>query len=200
MKILEIKELNFPEVKIIRYQRFEDQRGYFTETFRQSDFEPFLPKNFSVKQINESYSKKNVFRGLHLQYNPPMAKMIRVVEGEIIDFFIDLRPSSRLFGQINGYHLKADKNKKIDKWIFIPFGFGHGVLFLKEGKIEYLCDASWNPKGELSVNLFDKQIYWTFADQKIKRIFNQKKNKLILSEKDKQGISLKEAKKILKII
>ena len=200
MKILEIKKLNFPQVKVIRYQRFADERGYFTETFRQSDLQPFILKNFSVKQINESYSQANVFRGLHLQYQPAMSKMIRILEGEIVDFFIDIRPASKTFGQINGYRLKAKKNFNWDEWIFIPFGFAHGVLFLKEGKIEYLCDTSWNPEGELAVNIFDKNISWSFADERIKKIFAERKNKLILSEKDKKGVSLEEAKNILRSI
>ena len=200
MKILEIKKLNFPQVKVIRYQKFADERGYFTETFRESDLQPNLLENFSVKQINESYSKTNVFRGLHLQHQPPMSKMIRVLEGEIIDFFLDIRPASKTFGQINGYHLKAQKKYPWGEWIFIPSGFAHGVLFLKEGKIEYLCDTSWNPKGELSVSIFDKDILWSFADQKIKKIFDQRKNKLILSEKDKKGVSLVQAKNILRSI
>lgn len=197
MKILEIKKPNFPEIKIIRYERFSDERGYFTETFRKSNLIPHLSNNFSILQINESYSKENVFRGLHLQYDPPMTKMVRVLEGEIIDFFLDLRPQSKTFGQINGYHLNDNKKEKIGEWIIIPYGFAHGVLFLKEGKIEYLCDASWNPKGELAVNIFDKKVSWSSADEIIKNIFEERKNKLIMSEKDKRGVSLEEAKKIL---
>lgn len=197
MKILEIKKLNFPEIKIIRYERFLDERGYFTETFRNNDLASHLPKNFSILQINESYSKENVFRGLHIQYKPPMVKMVRVLEGEIIDFFLDVRVQSSTFGQINGYHLKNDKKEKIGEWILIPYGFAHGVLFLKEGKIEYLCDASWNPQGELSINIFDKNIRWSFIDKKIKKIFKERKDKLIISKKDKMGVSLDEAKKIL---
>lgn len=192
MKILNIQSTLIPDVKIIRYQRFTDNRGYFTETFRRSDLEKFLP-DFKVSQINESYSKKFVFRGLHLQYQPKMAKMVRVIEGEIIDFFLDLRKNSPTFGKIGSFRLTHENQNGEGEWIFIPHNFAHGVLFLKEGRIEYLCDSSWNPQGELAVNLFDKKINWNLSNQEIKKIVFDNKEKLIISDKDKQGLSLDKA-------
>ncbi len=193
MKILNIQSLSIPDVKIIRYQRFTDNRGYFTETFRQSDFENFLPKDFKVIQINESYSKKFVFRGLHLQYQPKMAKIVRVIEGEVIDFFLDLRKNSSTFGKIGACQLTHENKNGEGEWIFIPHYFAHGVLFLKEGRIEYLCDASWNPQGELSVNLFDKEINWNLCSDEIKKMVFPNKKKLIISEKDQKGLSVNQA-------
>lgn len=197
MKILKVESLSIPEVKIISYQRFSDNRGYFTETFRQSDLGNFLPRDFKVIQINESYSKKFVFRGLHLQYQPKMAKMVRVIEGEIIDFFLDLRKKSPTFGKISAYRLTYEKKNGEGEWIFIPHYFAHGVLFLKDGRIEYLCDAAWNPQGELSVNLFDQKIDWNLCYQDIKKMIFDNKNQLIISDKDKQGLSVKQAVEII---
>ncbi len=194
MKILEIRDLSFFEVKIIRYQRFRDHRGYFTETFRESDLKKFLPR-FKISQINESYSKKFVFRGLHLQYQPKMAKMVRVIEGEIIDFFLDLRKNSSTFGKISAHRLTYETQNGVGEWIFIPHYFAHGVLFLKEGRIEYLCDTSWNPQGELSVNLFDKEIKWNLCPEEIKKIVFDNQKKIILSDKDQQGLSINQAVK-----
>lgn len=197
MKILKIESLSIPEVKIIHYQRFSDNRGYFTETFRQSDLGNFLLKDFQVIQINESYSKKFVFRGLHLQYQPKMAKMVRVIKGEVIDFFLDLRKDSPTFGKISVYRLTLENKNGEGEWIFIPHYFAHGVLFLKEGQIEYLCDASWNPQGELSVNLFDKKINWNLCNQKVKKMIFDNKDELIISDKDRQGLSINQAVEII---
>ncbi len=193
MKILNIQSLSILDVKIIRYQRFTDNRGYFTETFRKTDLENFLPKDFKVIQINESHSKKFVFRGLHLQYQPKMAKMVRVIEGEIVDFFLDLRKNSSTFGKIGAYRLVSENKNGEGEWIFIPYHFAHGVLFLKEGRIEYLCDTSWNPQGELSINLFDNEINWTLCSEKIKKLVFSNQKKLIISEKDQQGLSINQA-------
>jgi dTDP-4-dehydrorhamnose 3,5-epimerase len=196
MKIIEVKPTIFPEVKIIRYQRFADERGYFTETFRQQQWLQAVD-NFKIEQINESHSKPNVFRGLHLQYQPAMGKIVRVVEDEVYDFFLDLRPHSKNFGKLGVYHLVEDKTQAIGEWIYLPFGFAHGVYFPSGGTIEYLCNASWNPNGELSVSIFDQTIDWSLIDPKIKKIFFEEKEQLIISEKDKQGVSLEKAKDIL---
>jgi dTDP-4-dehydrorhamnose 3,5-epimerase len=196
MKIIEVKPTTFPEVKIIRYQRFADERGYFTETYRQQQWLEAVD-NFKVEQINESHSKPSVFRGLHLQYQPVMGKIVRVVEDEVYDFFLDLRPYSKNFGKLGVYHLVEDKTQAIGEWIYLPFGFAHGVYFPSGGTIEYLCNASWNPKGELSVSIFDQTIDWSLIDPKIKKIFFEEKEQLIISEKDKQGVGLEKAREIL---
>lgn len=198
MKILEIKSLVFPEVKVIRFARFADERGYFTETYRFAQLEQIIPQ-LKIKQVMESHSKKGVLRGFHLQYNPPMGKLVRTVVGEMIDFFLDLREGSRTFGFIGGYQMSSDWRDEYNQWIWIPPGFAHGNLYLKESTIEYFATEIYNPQGEAGVYPLAEDINWSYCDKNIKKIFDQYKKKAILSEKDKKGLTIKEWKKDFKI-
>jgi dTDP-4-dehydrorhamnose 3,5-epimerase len=189
MKIIEVKPLVFPEVKIVLFHRFVDERGYFTETYRFNQLEEFIP-DFQIKQVMESHSKKGVLRGFHLQYDPPMGKLVRTIDGEMIDFFLDLRPSSSTFGKIAGYHMPSSYNDDFDRWIWIPPGFAHGNLYLKESTIEYFSTSIYNPTGEIGIYPLSSDIDWSLCDEKIKQIFNQYKSKAILSQKDKQGLTV----------
>ena len=191
MKIIEVKSLVFPEVKVVLFHRFADERGYFTETYRFNQLEEFIPE-FKIKQVMESHSRKGVLRGFHLQYDPPMGKLVRTIEGEMIDFFLDLRPSSLTFGKIAGYHMPSSYDDDFDCWIWIPPGFAHGNLYLKESTIEYFSTSIYNPAGEIGINPFASDIDWSLCDEKIKQVFNQYKNEIILSQKDKQGLAVNQ--------
>src|SRR5207249_5665308 len=95
MNILEVKALAFPEIKVIRFGRYHDHRGYFTEHFRRSDLHtspltPFL-KGVEFVQGNESFSKAGTVRGLHFQWNPYMGKLVRPLQGRMIDLVLDIR-------------------------------------------------------------------------------------------------------------
>ena len=95
MLISDIKDLAIPDVKVVRFKRFLDNRGYFTEQFRQSDLIDsdkvgFL-KGESFVQANESFSHKGTFRGLHFQWNPYMGKLVRTVWGRMVDMALDIR-------------------------------------------------------------------------------------------------------------
>lgn len=193
MKILEIKTLVFPEVKVIRFARFTDNRGYFTEIYRLAELEEIIPQ-LQIKQVMESHSKKGVLRGFHLQYNPPMGKLVRIIEGEMIDFFLDLRSESRTFGFIGGYQMSSNWSDEYDQWIWIPPGFAHGNLYLKESTIEYFATATYNPSGELGIYPLADDINWGYCDKKIKKIFDQYKKKIIISEKDKKGLTVSQWK------
>ncbi len=111
MKILEIRSLAIPDVKIVRYARFGDERGYFTETYRKSDFFGHANskcfEGIEFKQCNESRSRKSVIRGLHFQWNPYQGKLVRTVAGHIIDLALDIRLGSPTFGRIVAYDLPA---------------------------------------------------------------------------------------------
>ena len=101
MKIIDVKSTTFKEVKVIRFQRFTDNRGYFTETYRKSDFQKnpmlkFLRNKYFV-QTNASYSRNKVIRGLHFQFNPYMDKLVRTVRGRMVDLFLDIRIGSPTF-------------------------------------------------------------------------------------------------------
>lgn len=195
MKILKVKGLIFPEVKVIKFARFTDQRGYFTETYRRSDFEDQFIKNLRFVQINESFSQKGAIRGLHFQWNPYMGKLVRVIDGKIIDLFLDIRKGSPNFGKIAGYQLTSQTKDKNNEWIWVPVGFAHGIVSLKKSTIEYLCTGEYNPNGEAGISPLSSDIDWSLCDKKIKKTFDQLvKNGPIISQKDKQGLTVEEWK------
>ncbi|KKQ71351.1 MAG: dTDP-4-dehydrorhamnose 3,5-epimerase, dTDP-4-dehydrorhamnose 3,5-epimerase [Candidatus Peregrinibacteria bacterium GW2011_GWC2_39_14] len=194
MKIIEIKTLGLSEVKVVRFERFLDDRGYFTEPFRRSDFDNnvdmgFL-KNVQFLQCNESFSKKNVMRGLHFQWNPCMGKLVRLVYGRMFDFALDIRKDSPNFGKIVGYELKSSLDQNYGEWIWVPVGFAHGVCFLEDSLIEYFCSSEYSPGCEASILPISGDIDWSLCDTSVKSTFDKMSKNIILSEKDKQGLSL----------
>ena len=191
MKILEVLPTVFDEVKLIKFARFVDNRGYFTETYRFSQLEEVIP-DLKIKQIMESHSKKWVLRGLHFQYDPPMGKLVRTVVGEMIDFFLDIRPNSKTFGKIGAVKMPSSWDDDFDTWIWVPFGFAHGNLYLEESTIEYFATATWNSSSEVGINPLSKDIDWNLVDKEILNIFKNNQEKFIISEKDKGGVNLKD--------
>lgn len=196
MKIIEVKDLAFPEVKVIRYQRFKDNRGYFTETYRRSDFEthPQLAPIFNGKpfiQTNESYSKKDVVRGMHIQWNPAMGKLVRTVLGHMVDIVMDLRKGSPTFGKMIAYDMPNDFESDYGDLIWIPEGFAHGNYYVEDSKIIYYCNASWNPKGETSISPLANDIDWSMCDAKLYEEFLKiSTSDMIITDKDKNGYTL----------
>lgn len=193
MKILEVKSLVSPEVKVIKFARFSDNRGYFTETYRRSDFENEFIKNLKFVQVNESFSQKGVIRGLHFQWNPYMGKLVRTIHGHMVDLFLDIRKNSPTFGKIGGYELTSASNDESNHWIWIPVGFAHGVVCLEQSTIEYLCTGEYSPNCEAGISPLAADIDWSLCDRKIKNQFNKLVKKgAIISEKDKQGLTVGE--------
>ena len=123
--------------------------------------------------------KKNTLRGIHLQKKPySQMKIVRVVEGEILDVIVDLRKNSNSFGKYKKIILSSKNNKQI----FIPHGFGHGYLTLsKTAKVVYFCSENYNKKSEVTVDVFDNDIKIDWGYKKIP----------LISKKDSLGISLK---------
>lgn len=193
MKIANIKSLVIPEIKVIKYAFFTDHRGYFTETYRKSDFDniPFL-NGLNFLQCNESYSKPNTIRGLHFQWNPYMGKLVRVIHGKMIDLVLDIRKNSPTIGKIIAYEMESKPEFIDNEWIWIPPGFAHGNFFTENTKIEYFCSGSYNPECETGISPFSSDIDWSFCDTNLKAIFDQIKDKALISEKDKNGQSLSE--------
>src|SRR5262245_18335036 len=103
MKLLSVTDLSLPGVKVIRFARVLDQRGYFTEPFRRTEFDshPGLEcfRSLAFVQANESYSRPNVLRGLHFQWNPLMGKLVRTLSAHMVDLVLDLRKGSPTMGQ-----------------------------------------------------------------------------------------------------
>ena len=156
---------------IIKSMRFDDNRGYLRETFRNNLFKK---KTFPFDVM--SSSKKMVLRGLHIQIKNPQAKIITVTHGKIFDVAVDLRKKSKTFGKYIGLII-TDKS---DFSFYIPHGFAHGFMCLSEKcTVNYKCSNYRNPK-------YEKTLAWD--DPKIKIEWPSKKP--ILSDKDKNGLNL----------
>ncbi len=167
---------------IINSKEFQDSRGSFSENFNLKNFKKISKRrNINFVQDNLSISKKGVFRGLHFQYKYPQAKLVSVLSGEVLDIVVDLRESSKSFGDWASYKI----SKKNKKQLFIPEGFAHGFLSLSNDTIvTYKVSDYWNSKDEYTLK---------FDDQKI----NLKLPFLptSISQKDKQGLSFEDVPK-----
>ena len=120
--------LSIPDVLLIEPRVFADQRGFFFESFNQAQFEEAIGSPIRFVQDNQSYSIKNVLRGLHYQIPRPQGKLVRAVQGEIFDVAVDLRKNSETFGQWLGEILSADNQRQL----WVPEGFAHGFVVLSE--------------------------------------------------------------------
>lgn len=167
-------------VVILEPRLFEDSRGYVFESFSQRDFEKQVCKTTFV-QDNESKSCYGVIRALHLQ-KPPYAqsKLVRAVEGAVLDVAVDVRKGSPTFGQHVAVELTAENHRQL----FIPKGFLHGFSVLSEEVVfQYKCDNFYEPSSEGAVAWDDPDlgIDWRIPADKV-----------ILSEKDKHHPRLKD--------
>lgn len=149
--MLKIDSRHLAEVVVIAPQVFEDERGYFMETFRADQFKGLgLPYNFV--QENHSYSKKGVLRGLHFQWDPPMGKLMRVTQGVAFLVAVDIRPGSPTAGKWFGIEASA-MNKKL---VWAPAYFARGFCALSEGtEVQYLCTGVYNSKAESAIRWDD---------------------------------------------
>ena len=151
----EFKRLAIPELVLIQPKCFDDSRGFFVETYKKSDFIKFGIFDDFV-QDNHSKSTKNVLRGLHYQ-NPPKAqsKLVRCIQGEILDIAVDIRINSPNYGKWLGERLSAD-NKKM---LYIPVGFAHGFLVLSDtAEIVYKTGEEYSFADDAGIKWNDTQI------------------------------------------
>ncbi len=196
MKILEIKNLKIDGVKVIRFARFPDNRGYFSETFKQSDVleNPALDflKTFNFVQINESFSKKNVVKGLHFQWDPPLGKLLRTIDGHMVDMILDIRKNSPTLGKIILYDLPSSQNQDYCEWIWLPPGMAHGSFFLENSLNEYFFSTNYNPKNEAGISPLSEDFDWSLCDIGLKQQFEKlKQSEFLINGKDKEGLSFK---------
>jgi dTDP-4-dehydrorhamnose 3,5-epimerase len=152
---MEIVETRIPDVKIIKPAVFGDARGYFFEAFHKDRLKAAgIPDDFL--QDNESKSKKNVLRGLHMQ-RPPHAqgKLIRVVKGSVLDVVVDARKGSPTYGQWVSTILTGD-----NKWMFwVPAGFAHGFVTLEDDTVFYYkCTRYYNKESEMAIRWNDPDL------------------------------------------
>jgi dTDP-4-dehydrorhamnose 3,5-epimerase len=195
MKILHVRDLEFAEVKVIRYGRFADHRGFFSEHFRKSDFmtHPQLQffKGVEFYQCNESYSKPGTIRGLHFQWNPHMGKLVRTLHGRMIDMVLDIRKGSPTFGKIIGYDMPANPQAEFCEWIWIPPGFAHGNYFTEESHIEYFCSGEYSPGCEAGISPLAADIDWSLCHPELKQGFDKIASaNPLMTDKDRDGFTL----------
>ena len=174
------EETIIKDVFIIEPKVYGDYRGYFMETYKESDFKE-AGLDYKFIQDNQSKSKKGVLRGLHFQKTFPQAKLVRVLEGEVYDVAVDLRKDSPTYGKYVGV-LLSEENKKM---FMIPRGFAHGFVVLSEtATFTYKCDELYHPEDEGGIMWNDPEIgiEWPKVEE------------VLLSEKDKKHPLLKEAK------
>lgn len=183
---MEITKTNFRDLLIYEQRVFRDDRGYFFESYNQSDFREKTGLDINFVQDNQSQSRFGVMRGLHFQKGKmAQAKLVRVLQGEVLDVVVDLRQAEPTFGQSFSIILSAKNNKQL----FVPRGFAHGFLVLSNtATFFYKCDNFYDKESELGLNYRDPalDINWLLPEEDI-----------ILSEKDKVQPYLEELKKLL---
>jgi dTDP-4-dehydrorhamnose 3,5-epimerase len=195
MKIIEIKSLAIPAIKVIKFARFCDHRGYFTEPFRKSDFfnhpEMGFMNGVEFVQANESFSKQDVIRGMHFQWNPYMGKLVRTITGRMVDLVLDIRKNSPTLGKIIAYDMPAQLDANYSQWIWVPPGFAHGNFFTEESMIEYFCSGEYSPGCEAGISPIAKDLDWSLCDQALKTEFDEIAHSTqLMTDKDKNGFSL----------
>jgi dTDP-4-dehydrorhamnose 3,5-epimerase len=169
-----IEQTPLKDCFIIHEKVHGDARGYFIETYNQRDFKAATGLEIEFVQDNQSRSTKGVLRGLHMQRgSSAQAKLVRVLEGAVLDIAVDLRKGSPSFGQHYAIELTADNHKQF----FVPAGFAHGFVVLSEtATFFYKVDKFYEPGNEVGImyNDTDLNIDWRLSESEI-----------ILSEKDK---------------
>lgn len=178
---MKIEKTKLNKVLILTPKIFNDERGFFYESYSQSKFlENKL--NYNFIQDNQSYNKyRNTFRGLHYQMNPKsQSTLVRVVSGEILDFVVDIRKNSPTYGEYISQILSYENHKQI----LIPKGFAHGFLTLTDNvNILYKMDELYFPEYDRVLN---------FQDTSINLNLNMDLKKLIIADKDKKAPMLKD--------
>ena len=172
-------------VLIIEPRIFEDARGYFFESFSQREFDekvaPILGHTVTFVQDNESKSSYGVMRGLHFQRPPfTQSKLVRCVQGAVLDVAVDIRKGSPTYGQHVAVELTEDNHRQF----FVPRGFAHGFAVLSETAIfQYKCDEFYHPEVDGGISIQDTSlgIDWKIPTEKT-----------LLSEKDTKHALLKD--------
>jgi dTDP-4-dehydrorhamnose 3,5-epimerase len=173
----EVVSRHFGELVVLVGKAYEDERGYFMETYREDQFHELgLPGSFA--QDNHSYSKKGVVRGLHFQWEPPMGKLMRVTRGAAFLVAVDLRVGSPTLGKWVGIEATAENRKQV----WAPASFARGFCALTdEVEVQYKCTGKYNGKAESAIRWDDPAIgiEWPVTNA-------------IISEKDRNAQTLSE--------
>jgi dTDP-4-dehydrorhamnose 3,5-epimerase len=171
-----------PDVVIIEPVIHGDERGYFVETFRADKLEEFLGYKIDFCQDNESKSSRGVLRGLHYQLHPKaQTKLVRVIQGRVLDVAVDIRKGSPTFGK----HVAVELSGENKRQLLVPRGFAHGFAVLEDDTVfAYKVDNYYSPENDRGVAFDDSiiNIDWQIDTSSLK-----------LSEKDIRQPSLQEA-------
>ena len=173
-----------PDLVLCKPTIFNDERGYFFESFKKESFEKFIGYTVNFNQDNEAKSTKGVLRGLHYQL-PPFAqsKFVRVVKGKVLDIAVDIRKGSPTFGQYEAVELSEENKYQL----FIPQGFAHGYVVLSDEAIfSYKVDNYYHKKSERGI---------IYNDTSLKIDWQLPIKELIISEKDKLQPTFEKADK-----
>ncbi len=159
-------------VVIVEPRLFNDERGYFFESFVEREFREKVA-DVGFVQDNESFSRRGVVRGLHYQTEPvAQGKLVRCIAGEIFDVAVDVRENSPTFGHWVGVVLSAENHRQL----YIPQGFAHGFAARRDSIVQYKCTAVYSPENERTIYAFDPRfgIDWGIVE-----------SEAIMSEKDR---------------
>src|SRR5271169_6310069 len=172
---IRIEPTPIQDIVIIQPEVFQDPRGFFTEVYRQDQFQALgLPPVFA--QLNHSRSARNVLRGLHFQWEPPMGKLMRVTQGSAFLVAVDIRKGSPTLGKWVGIEASVENRRQV----WAPAGFARGFCVLSDAaEIQYKCTGLYNNKAESGIRWDDREIgiQWPLKD-------------VLLSEKDRSAQTL----------
>jgi dTDP-4-dehydrorhamnose 3,5-epimerase len=170
---MQVEETKLKDCFIVKDTLFKDPRGYFFESFNQQKFNELTGLNVQFVQDNQSKSTKGVLRGLHFQLGShAQAKLVRVLEGKVLDVAVDIRPNSKTFGEHIAIELTADNETQL----FVPRGFAHGFVVLSNSAtFFYKCDNYYHKLSEGGI---------IFNDPKLAINWHLPIEDLLLSEKD----------------
>ena len=174
-----VEEKELDGLIVFETKVFNDERGYFMESYNEKMFNQNVLEHFSFKQDNISCSKKNVLRGLHFQAPPfDQGKLIQVLNGRVVDVVVDLRRGSKSFGK----HMKIELSSENCKQLWIPPGFAHGFLTLEDDTLfSYKCTNHYSKNHEMDLLWNDENlnIEWGIENP-------------IISEKDKKATKFQD--------
>jgi dTDP-4-dehydrorhamnose 3,5-epimerase len=159
---MKAQPLKIPGSWKIEFQKFDDNRGFFYESFKEEDFKKLIGRNLNIKQTNTSSSSKGSVRGIHYALVPPsQAKLVQCQRGSIKDYVIDIRVGSPTFGQFEEIELSENSASAI----FIEEGLAHAFVALEnQTVVTYFVTEKYNPEREKGINPFDKTLNVKWPD------------------------------------
>lgn len=182
LKIKNVIDFKLDGLKLIEFENFIDNRGSFAEIWTEKLND--LIGNPKFVQMNESICKKLSIRGLHFQWSPFVGKLLRVLDGSVHDYVVDIRLSSPTLGKANIIELNTRRNE----WFWIPPGFAHAVFTLNDSRFQYFCSGIYNKETEGAIHPFSKDIDYSLCANSLTDL----QNSLTISDKDSKALQLED--------